>query len=508
MFFEDTICAPATSVGNGAINIIRLSGRNCFEILDKVVRFKKGTTADFKGYTVHFGTVLSRENEGEVLDEVLVTVFRAPYSYTGEDSAEISCHASPYITSNIIYRLIDVGARSAEAGEFTKRAFINGKMDLAQAEAVADVIASETASAHRVSMNQLKGGYSKELAGMRDELLELTSLMELELDFSEEEVEFANRSRLKELLGKITGHINGLTDSFRVGNAVKNGVPVAIAGATNAGKSTLLNSLLNEERAIVSDIPGTTRDTIEESMILGGYRFRFIDTAGIRESDETIEKIGIQRTFEEVRKADIILYVIDSSEPIEEEVGNYLEFRDKVDFKEQKLILLFNKCDKDGSDANALAFRRKLEDVVRLEGESLRCNGEDAISISAKTVSVGYEEGEKCGFAISSDVTDAISISAMTGEGVEDIKKRLIEIQSGREAGSYGTLVTNARHFEALTKSGDLLRKVGESLDAGIPNDLIAQDLREALHHLGTITGSITTDEVLGRIFEKFCIGK
>ena len=296
---NDTICAPATSVGAGAISVVRISGPEAMAAVDRVVRFRNGDAASAPGYSVKFGSV-------EGLDEVLVAIFRAPHSYTGEDSAEISCHASPYIVSTLLDRLTEAGCRLAEPGEFTQRAFLNGKMDLAQAEAVADVIASATSAQHRVAMNQLRGGYSAELRGLRKQLLELTALMELELDFSEEDVEFADRSRLRELLDTACSHCRQLADSFRLGNAIRNGVPVAIVGAPNSGKSTLLNALLRDDRAIVSDVPGTTRDTVEETCVIDGVLFRFIDTAGIRASSDEVERLGIERTFRKISEAEIV----------------------------------------------------------------------------------------------------------------------------------------------------------------------------------------------------------
>lgn len=311
---EDTICAPATIPGTGAISVIRLSGPDAHAIADKVVRCSKGSISQAKGYTMKFGTVVS--GDGTVVDEVIASVFRAPHSYTGEDSVELSCHASSYIVSTVMDLLIAAGARAAEPGEFTQRAFLNGKMDLAQAEAVADVISSQSAAAHRIAFSQMKGGFSAELRDMRSELLELVSLMELELDFSEEEVEFADRSRLDSLLAGITAHASRLIDSFRLGNAIKNGVPVAIAGATNTGKSTLLNALLGEDRAIVSDVHGTTRDTIEETMNIDGVLFRFIDTAGLRETSEIVEKIGIERTFKKISEASIVLGMVEDRKSV------------------------------------------------------------------------------------------------------------------------------------------------------------------------------------------------
>ena len=353
---EDTICAPATVPGTGAISVIRVSGPEALTVADKVIRCRKGNISTAKGYSLKFGLIYnniinypsadcSTLPKEEIIDEVLVSIFKAPHSYTGENSVEISCHASSYIVSSIMNLLYQAGARAAEPGEFTQRAFLNGKMDLAQAEAVADVIASQNAAAHRIAFKQMKGGFSSELKGMRNELLELASLMELELDFSEEEVEFADRTRLDSLLEKIISHVRRLIDSFRLGNAIKNGVPVAIAGATNTGKSTLLNALLGEDRAIVSDVHGTTRDTIEETLNIDGILFRFIDTAGLRETSETVEKIGIERTFKKISEASIVLGMIDLTRDFDSTCETIRKIVDKVDLSSQKLVFLLNKID-------------------------------------------------------------------------------------------------------------------------------------------------------------------
>ena len=353
---EDTICAPATVPGTGAISVIRVSGPEALTVADKVIRCRKGNISTAKGYSLKFGLIYSNIinypsddcstlPKEEIIDEVLVSIFKAPHSYTGENSVEISCHASSYIVSEIMNLIYQAGARAAGPGEFTQRAFLNGKMDLAQAEAVADVIASQNAAAHRIAFKQMKGGFSSELKGMRNELLELASLMELELDFSEEEVEFADRTRLDSLLEQIISHVGRLIDSFRLGNAIKNGVPVAIAGATNTGKSTLLNALLGEDRAIVSDVHGTTRDTIEETLNIDGILFRFIDTAGLRETSETVEKIGIERTIKKISEASIVLGMIDLTRDFDSTCETIRKIVDKVDFSSQKLVFLLNKID-------------------------------------------------------------------------------------------------------------------------------------------------------------------
>ena len=462
MHAADTICAPATSAGTGAIAVIRVSGPDALAVVDRVVAFRSGTAAAATGYTVKFGNAAG-------LDDVLVSIFRAPRSYTGEDAAEISCHASPYIVGALLDKLTEAGCRLAEPGEFTRRAYVNGKMDLAQAEAVADVIAASSAAQHRVAMNQLRGGYSAELRGLRGQLLELTSLLELELDFSEEDVEFADRSRLRELLDTACAHCRQLADSFRLGNAIKNGVPVAIVGAPNSGKSTLLNALLRDDRAIVSDIPGTTRDTVEETCVIDGVLFRFIDTAGIREASDEVERLGIERTFRKIGEAEIVLGVVDASMPQEAVSAAISAIAERVDPARQKLLILLNKADK--SDASP-------------------CRSEPSSCHSERS-----EES----YAL-------LRISAKHGAGLEELRAALAA-RAGI-ASATGTLVTNARHAAALREAADALRAVSDGLDRGIPSDLLAEDLRAALASLGSITGLISTDEVLGEIFSKFCIGK
>ena len=481
---EDTICAPATVPGTGAISVIRVSGPEALGIADKVIKCKKGSISESKGYTIKFGVIL--DDAGTVLDEVLVSIFRAPHSYTGENSVEISCHASSYIVSAVMNLLYASGARAAEPGEFTQRAFLNGKMDLAQAEAVADVIASQNAAAHRIAFKQMKGGFSSELKGMRGELLELVSLMELELDFSEEEVEFADRSRLDSLLEQIIAHVGRLIDSFRLGNAIKNGVPVAIAGATNTGKSTLLNALLGEDRAIVSDVHGTTRDTIEETLNIDGVLFRFIDTAGLRETSEVVEKIGIERTFKKISEATIVLGMIDLTRDFESTCETVQSIVEKVDFKTQKLVFLLNKTDISEVNNNVSIINYI---VSLLDTKGIKC-------------SMFENCGTRC-----SDV-QIIPISAKTGSGIPDLRSVLAASQRDLLGDSDTTLVTNQRHVQALTDARTSLLRVREGLASGLPTDLAAQDIREAIYHLGSIVGEISTDEVLGNIFRNFCIGK
>ena len=496
---EDTICAPATVPGTGAISVIRVSGPEALEIADKVVKCRRGCIADAEGYTLKFGTVTS--GSGEIIDEVLVSIFRAPHSYTGENSVEISCHASSYIVSALMELLYEAGARSAEPGEFTQRAYLNGKMDLAQAEAVADVITSQNAAAHRIAFNQMKGGFSSELKGMRSELLELVSLMELELDFSEEEVEFADRSRLDELLVEIISHVSRLIDSFRLGNAIKNGVPVAIAGATNTGKSTLLNALLGEDRAIVSDIHGTTRDTIEETLNIDGILFRFIDTAGLRETTESVEKIGIERTFKKIYEASIVLGMVDLTRDFETTCETVREIICKVDFKTQKLVILLNKTDISGINNNVSTLNYI---VSELENKGINYK---IIKVEG-IVSGSGPDPEKSTKPTGLTTADIIPISAKTGSGITDLRALLATTQRDLLSDSDTTLVTNQRHVQALTDTRTSLLRVRDGLASGLPTDLAAQDIREAIYHIGSIVGEISTDEVLGNIFRNFCIGK
>jgi len=459
----DIICAISTPPGMGAIAVIRLSGTGSVALTDQIFRSPAGKKlTDAAANTVHFGRIHSG---GEVLDEVLVTVFRAPHSFTGEESVEISCHGSVFIQQRLMELLLANGARMAQAGEFTRRAFRNGKFDLSQAEAVADLIASSSRAAHRVAMNQMRGGFAGKLTQLRDKLLQFVSLIELELDFSEEDVEFANREKLYELTQEIEEEIVRLTDSFRLGNAIKNGIPVAIIGETNAGKSTLLNLLLNEERAIVSDIHGTTRDVIEDVVNMEGVTFRFIDTAGIRQTTDTIEKLGIERTYRKIEQASIVLWMIDLTTP-----------RDKMEvlaasliprMKEKHLILLFNKADLIPEEERA-AMDHFLPEV---EG--------DRLFISAKQQ---YNT-----VRLQQLLVQAAAIPAISEEDV---------------------VVTNLRHYEALNKALEAIRRVEEGLENGITHDFVSQDIRECMFYLGEITGQISTDEILGNIFSKFCIGK
>lgn len=465
---EDTICAPATVPGTGAIAIIRMSGKDSFRIADKVVSCKGSTISETEGYKLRYGVAL--EADGTDLDTVLVSVFRSPHSYTGEDSVEISCHSSKYVVERLLQRLVDSGARMAGPGEFTQRAFVNGKMDLAQAEAVADVISSQNAAAHRVAYSQLKGGFSKELKTLRDELLKMTSLLELELDFSEEDVEFASRRELSALLDGALRHIHSLTDSFRYGNALRNGVPVAIVGAVNAGKSTLLNALVGDDRAIVSDIAGTTRDTVEETMTIDGILFRFIDTAGLRTTQDEVEKIGISRSYKKMSEAEIVLALLDVTVPEEENEHSISDIVNNLDVKSQKLIVLLNKVDVLGSNIN--------------------------VSLLNNTVSSPDEKVTK------------LYISAKTGFGLDTLRTLLSDSQKTATWDSGQTIVTNLRHYQSLMSAAASLEKVRSSLATSQTPDLLSEDLRQALHHLSSILGEVTPDEVLGNIFERFCIGK
>lgn len=470
MNLKNTICAIATAPG-GAIGIIRVSGNDSIRIADRIFQPKgkdQSPLTERKAYTLTFGNIIDAENGNDIVDEVLVSIFRAPHSYTGEDSVEISCHGSRYIMQRIMQLLISAGCRAAGPGEYTQRAFLNGKMDLSQAEAVADLIAADSTAAHRIAMNQMRGGFSTELARLRSELLHLTSLMELELDFSDhEELEFADRGELSTVAAKISDTIMQLSDSFRVGNAIKNGVPVAIVGETNAGKSTLLNLLLGEERAIVSDIHGTTRDTIEDTAEIGGISFRFIDTAGIRDTHDRIESIGIERTMKKISQADIILMVIDPTAPTDQ----YTDLAPKIlPLCEGKtVIVVVNK-----SDITAAASSSIIDSSSTYNHLNIK----------------------------------QIHISAKTGDGTDKLRSLLCSC-SGVDTATDGVIISNLRHLSALQSALADIHRVISGLASGLPSDLISQDLRSCLYHLGEITGGeIQTDEVLGNIFKHFCIGK
>ena len=484
---NDTICAPATLPGTGAISIVRVSGPDTFKIIDSQVSFLHGCASQAKGYT------LKRGRFGE-LDDILVAIFRSPASYTGEDSAELYCHASAYIVQHILDALCRAGCRLAEAGEFSRRAFLSGKMDLAQAEAVADVIASQTEAQHRIAMNQLKGGYSAELGRVREQLVELSALVELELDFSEEDVEFADRERLRGLLEGAAAKCEALAGSFRVGNAIRSGVPIAIVGEPNSGKSTLLNALLGDERAIVSEFAGTTRDTVEECAVIGGMLFRFIDTAGIRESDDPVEKMGIGRSIEKLRSAEIVLVVSEARSSsgmagseydgggeemtdawwmdLNEQEKRLLEI---TDCQRQKVILLRNKCD-------LLRGKTGYNKNVSIDNTFV-------LPINHKDITVNILE-----------------ISAKQGTGLDHLRQMLAN-WAGQDRNNE-ILVTNARHADALRRSSEALRRSISALDNNLSAELLAEDLRAAISHISEITGEITTDEILGEIFGRFCVGK
>ena len=470
--YQETIVAPATTPGTGAISIIRVSGPDTFRIADAVVQLSSGTISNSDGYTIHFGKVYSNSS---LLDEVLVSVFRAPHSYTGEDSVEISTHASAYIVSELIGLLLKAGARFAEPGEFTRRAFLNGKLDLAQAEAVADVISSTTAASHRVAMNQLKGGFSVQLASLRSQLLEMASLLELELDFSEEDVEFADREKLLALLADTKEHVDKLAASFRQGNMIKNGVPVAIVGPANAGKSTLLNALVGEERAIVTDIPGTTRDTIEETLNVNGILFRFIDTAGIRESSDTVEKMGIDRTFQKISEAEVVICMLDAQAVESDLLNNLEELFLHIDSESQKVFILLNKVD-------------------RLSSDDINKN---VTVINNFVLNSKYQ-------------ADIMQIAAKSRKGIEELKEALFCSEKDLIPNEDSTFVTNVRHFEALQNASSALSECRSSLSRGIPSDLVAEDLRRALSAINSILGTDLLDPevILHNIFRNHCIGK
>lgn len=458
------IAAISTPQGVGGIAVIRLSGTGCIDVADKIVKLANGKKlVDQKPNTIHFGTII---HDDAILDEVLISIFRAPRSFTGEDSVEISCHGSVYIQQNILQLLINNGASLAKPGEFTQRSFANGKMDLSQAESVADLISSTSSATHRLAMNQMRGGISNKLEEVRTELLNFVSLIELELDFSEEDVEFANRDSLKNAAQQIEAHISKLADSFSVGNAVKSGIPVAIIGETNAGKSTLLNQLLHDEKAIVSDIHGTTRDVIEDTLNIQGLTFRLIDTAGIRDTADKIESIGIERTFRKLEQASIVLWIVDAMT----EDAHILELADKIlsHIDRQKLIMVFNKIDIVGC----------------------------GVAMDKKRV------------ILQEKIPDRIYISAKYDDGISDLENKLVEAANIPQIGEQDVIITNIRHYEALQNSLTSIRRVIDGIDNGLSGDFLSQDIRECMHYLGEITGQISTDEILANIFSHFCIGK
>lgn len=465
MINQDSIVALATPSGAGAIAVIRVSGEDAIAIGAKVFRSVKGKDLEKqKSHTLHLGHIFDGP---KILDEVLISLFKGPNSYTGENTVEISCHGSAFIQQQIIQLLLRNGCRMANAGEFTLRAFLNGKLDLSQAEAVADLISSDNEASHQIAMQQMRGGFSNEIAQLRSELLNFASLIELELDFAEEDVEFADRTQFHELLNRIEFVLKRLIDSFAVGNVIKNGIPVAIVGEPNVGKSTLLNALLNEERAIVSEIAGTTRDTIEDELVIGGIGFRFIDTAGIRETEDVVESIGIKKTFEKIAQAQVVVYLIDNGQLIMDnariaEIKIEIE-KIKNQFPLKPLIVIGNKVDK--LEASQIAN-------------------------------------------LKSEIPDILLISAKQNIGVEDLKNTLLSFVNTGALRNNETIVTNTRHYDSLLKALEEIRKVKFGLESNLSSDLMAIDIKEALYHFGMITGQVTNDELLGNIFANFCIGK
>ncbi|WP_421811711.1 tRNA uridine-5-carboxymethylaminomethyl(34) synthesis GTPase MnmE [Flagellimonas sp.] len=456
MSYTDNIVALATPSGTGAIAVIRVSGQDAITLVDKLFKsIKDKKLVEQKSHTIHLGNIVDGD---KILDEALVSIFKGPHSYTGENVVEISCHGSPFIQQQIIQLLLRNGCRAASAGEYTLRAFLNGKMDLSQAEAVADLIASDSEAAHDIAMQQMRGGFSNEIQELRQELLNFASLIELELDFSQEDVEFADRTQFNELLTKISNVLKKLIDSFALGNVIKNGIPVAIVGQPNVGKSTLLNVLLNEERAIVSEIAGTTRDTVEDHISIKGIGFRFIDTAGIRETVDVVEKIGIERTFDKIEKARLIIYLFDGMD--------------------------FNK-----TELEQLQQRYPNKQLLPI------CNKMDLLNPNQK---------EK----IESEIPNVLFLSAKYNEGISELESRLLALVDSGALSGDTTIITNSRHYDALLKALEEIQKVKEGLDMELSSDLMAIDIRQALYHLGEITGSVTTDDLLGNIFSNFCIGK
>ena len=462
MIYTDTIIALATPSGVGAIAIIRISGKDAITICQSFFKSVSGKQLlEQNSHTIHLGHIVDSKR---VIDEVLVSVFKDPHSYTGENVIEISCHGSIYIQQEIIQLFLRNGCRNANPGEFTLRAFLNGKLDLSQSEAVADLISSDSEASHQVAMQQMRGGFSNEIKLLRDELLNFASLIELELDFAEEDVEFANRDQFKDLVSRIIKVLKHLIDSFAIGNVIKNGIPVAIVGEPNVGKSTLLNALLNEEKAIVSEIAGTTRDAIEDELIIGGINFRFIDTAGIRDTEDVVETIGIKKTFEKLEQSQVIMYLLDASQVTLENAKNFnIEIKRIQDkFPEKPLVVIANKIDK--------ANTNLIKDQFIYENLQL--------------------------------------ISAKENIGIEDLKKKMLEFINTGALRNNDTIITNSRHYDALLKALDEIQKVQQGMDSGLSGDLLAIDIRQALYHFGEITGEITNDDLLGNIFANFCIGK
>ncbi|NQT77827.1 MAG: tRNA uridine-5-carboxymethylaminomethyl(34) synthesis GTPase MnmE [Bacteroidetes bacterium] len=462
---NDTICALATPPGSSAIAVLRVSGKDSFKVSGKIFTAKKKgfNIREAETHTLHYGSIGTKD---QIIDDILLSIFRKPHSYTGEDAVEISCHGSAFIVQQILTLLLDAGCRMAQPGEFTLRAFLNGKLDLSQAEGVGDLIAANSKASHKLALDQMRGGFSKMISGLREQLMQFASLIELELDFSEEDVEFADRNALKKLLEEIRSEVQQLHDSFAEGNVMKSGVPVAIIGKPNVGKSTLLNAILNEERAIVSDIPGTTRDAIEDTIVINGLAFRFIDTAGLRETGDRIETLGIERTYEKIRQARIILYLFDITSTDCMEVKESLEeFKRQLGeegMKDKHFILIANKIDR------LVKIPRHFRNMVEFE---------------------------------------CIFVSAKRKENISMITESLVKAISMDQA-EEGVIVSNARHHEALSAVLEALNDIDEGFKKDIPSDLIAIDIRKALYHLGEITGEISNDDLLGNIFSRFCIGK
>ncbi|MBM6500498.1 tRNA uridine-5-carboxymethylaminomethyl(34) synthesis GTPase MnmE [Flavobacterium macrobrachii] len=466
MISQETIVALASPSGAGAIAVIRLSGKDAITIAESVFQSVSGKKiSNQKTHTIHLGHIV---DEGKTFDQVLLSIFKNPNSYTGENVVEISCHGSTYIQQQIIQLLLRKGCKMAQAGEFTLRAFLNGKLDLSQAEAVADLISSDNEASHQIAMQQMRGGFSSEIAKLREELLNFASLIELELDFAEEDVEFADRTQFKELLTRIEFVLKRLIDSFAVGNVIKNGIPVAIVGEPNVGKSTLLNALLNEERAIVSDIAGTTRDTIEDELVIDGIGFRFIDTAGIRETKDVVESIGIKKTFEKIEQAQVVLYLFESLK-FKVQSSEYIIEIEKIknQFPLKPLVVVINKIDL-LSETEILNIKEQLETLnVKLQ-----------------------------------------TISAKNNLGIDDLKSQLLSFVNTGALRNNETIVTNTRHYDSLLKALEEIQKVRFGLDGGLSSDLMAIDIKQALYYFGEITGEVTNDELLGNIFANFCIGK
>ena len=470
MISQETIVALASPSGAGAIAVIRLSGAGALTIAEQVFQsVSEKSLYKQKTHTIHLGHIV---DEGKVFDQVLLSIFKNPHSYTGEDVVEISCHGSTYIQQQIIQLLLRKGCRMAQAGEFTLRAFLNGKLDLSQAEAVADLISSDNEASHQIAMQQMRGGFSNEIAKLREELLNFASLIELELDFAEEDVEFADRTQFSELLTRIEFVLKRLIDSFAVGNVIKNGIPVAIVGEPNVGKSTLLNALLNEERAIVSEIAGTTRDTIEDELVIGGIGFRFIDTAGIRETKDVVESIGIKKTFEKIEQALVVVYLLDSSE-LRVPSSSFLVEIEKIinQFPLKPLLIVFNKVDVMDKD--------ELEQNIQIFNSKLETRNSKLIAISAK---------QKI--------------------GIDELKNQLLSFVNTGALRNNETIVTNTRHYDSLLKALEEIQKVKFGLQSNLSSDLMAIDIKQALYYFGEITGEVTNDELLGNIFANFCIGK